>query len=109
VPWETRGFTSSADRCQAPFSQKSPVGIWWQLRYPWAKIDELAREVRFTGAITPQAHDERIEVMRRPVGAAYALDTVRVVARLLDGPDVCLAPELNRAADTLERIIRARS
>src|SRR5262245_7139551 len=24
MPWETRGFTSSANRCRAPFSGKSP-------------------------------------------------------------------------------------
>lgn len=80
--------------------------------HPWfvwlgKRIGDLASRAGFCRAQTPEQYEERTEVMSRPTGAAYSIEMIRTVASLID--QSCLAAELTRAADTLDRVIRARS
>ena len=55
---KTLGFTSSADRPRASFSGKSPVGTWWQLRYPWA-VSHSVLAHPLSGAAATRSHRSR--------------------------------------------------
>lgn len=82
--------------------------------HPWfdwlgEQIADVARRADFLQARDPGQYTERCEALAYPAGAIHALSIVRSVAGLMESPCSALAPDLRRAADRLERVIRGRN